>query len=417
MEWDYGAAVESSAVPMPVPAPFVDGAFVDGGVTVAALNPATEEPLAQVGTAGKAEVEQAVAAARRAQEAWAALPDADRTRLLFRFACVVAGRAPDLAVLETLGSGRPVRLTRDVDLPAAVAHLRSCAGWADKLGYAGYGPAPRPVGVVGASVAGGSPLLGVVRRVGPALACGNAVVLVPHREAPLTALLLAEAAADLPAGVLNVLPGADLAGAGVDRAVVADGAGRGVHVVHDDAPLDQAVDGVVEALGTDRRVLVAESVAEEFGELLRARVARLRVGDPRDANTDVGPVGSRQRRDRAAALVAAAGDEGARCVTSPTALPGRGWYLAPTVVTDVGPTTQLARSEISGPVLPVLTFRTPAEAVAMAGAVGTAAVWTDKGSRALWTAQRLRADVVWVNAVDRWDPAVPAGALAEYLTG
>jgi aldehyde dehydrogenase (NAD+) len=410
MDWEYGVAVESSTVPLPALAP-----PVDGGTTVAALNPATEEPLAEVGTAGPAEVERAVAAARRAQGTWAALPAAERARLLFRFARVVAGRASDLAVLETLGTGRPVRLTRDVDLPAAVAHLQSCAGWADKLGYAGHGATPRPVGVVGASVTGGSPLLGAVRRVGPALASGNAVVLVPHGEAPLSALLLAEAAAELPAGLLTVLPGAELAG--VDRTVVSGAPGRGVHVVHDDAPLDQAVDGVVEALGTDRRVLVAESVAEEFGELLRARVARLRVGDPRDANTDVGPVGSRQRRDRAAELVAAAGDEGARCAGSPATLPGRGWYLAPTVVTDVAPTMRLAREEITGPVLPVLTFRTPAEAVALAGAVDTASVWTDKGSRALWTAQRLRAAVVWVNAVVRSDPSVPPAALAEYLSG
>ena len=410
MGWEYGVAVESTAVPLPAPGP-----FVGGGATVAALNPATEEPLAQVGTAGPAEVERAVAAARRAQGTWAGMPDAERARVLFRFARVVAGRAGDLALLETLGTGRPVRLTRDVDLPAAVAHLQSCAGWADQRGDAGPGAAPRPVGVVGASVTDGSPLLGAVRRIGPALACGNAVVLVPHREAPLSALLLAEAAAELPDGVLTVLPGAELAG--VDRTVVAGAAGRGVHVVHDDAPLDQAVDGVVEALGTDRRVLVAESVAEEFGELLRARVARLRVGDPRDANTDVGPVGSRQRRDGAAELVAAAGDEGARCASSPGTLPDRGWYLAPTVVTDVAPTMRLAREEITGPVLPVLTFRTPAEAVALAGAVDTAAVWTDKGSRALWTAQRLRAAVVWVNAVDRSDPSVPPAALAEYLGG
>ncbi|MDT7580058.1 MAG: aldehyde dehydrogenase, partial [Pseudonocardiales bacterium] len=172
MNWEYGAAVESSAVPLPVPAPYVDGAFVDGasvggGATVAALNPATEGPLVQVGTAGRPEVERAVTAARRAQVPWAALPGADRAHVLFRFARVVAGRASDLAVLETLGTGRPIRLTRDVDLPAAVAHQQSCAGWADNLGYAGHGPAPRPVGVVGASVTGGSPQLGAVRRIGP----------------------------------------------------------------------------------------------------------------------------------------------------------------------------------------------------------------------------------------------------------
>jgi aldehyde dehydrogenase (NAD+) len=422
MEWEYGVALDAldpAALPPAPSSPFVDGAFVTGtGAPSTALNPAADAPLAQVGTAGPAEVEQAVAAARRAQAGWVALPGAFRARLLARFARAVDGRAPELAVRETLGTGRLVRLTRGVDLPGAVAHLRSCAGWADKLGHAGYGPGPRPVGVLGARVAGPSPLLAAVRAVAPALACGNAVVLVPDADAPLTALVLAEVAAEagLPAGVLNVLPGAGPLPA-VDAVTVAGPAGRGVHVVHDDAPLDQAVDGVVEGLGTDRRVLVAESVAAEFGELVRERVARVRVGDPLDANTDVGPVGTRERRDRAVALVAAAGAEGARPSTGTAALPGRGLYVAPTVLTDVAPAMRAAREEITGPLLPVLAFRTPAEAVALAGAVRTAAVWTDKGSRALWTAQRLRADVVWVNAVDRWDPAVPDAALAEYLRG
>ncbi len=425
MEWEYGVALETGGVDPAALArtpssPFVDGGFVAGtGEPSTALNPATDAPLAQVDGAGPAEVEQAVAAARRAQAGWAALPGAFRARLLARFARVVGGRAGELAVRETLGTGRLVRLTRDVDLPGAVAHLRSCAGWADKLGHAGLGPDPRPVGVLGARVAGPSPLLAAVRAVGPALACGNAVVLVPDADAPLTALVLAEVAAEagLPAGVLNVLPGAGPDLPGVDAPTVTGSRGRGVHVVHDDAPLDQAVDGVVEALGTDRRVLVAESVAAEFGELVRERVARLRVGDPLDANTDVGPVGSRERRDRAAALVAAAEAEGARASTGTAAPPARGLYLAPTVLTDVAPAMRVARDEVTGPLLPVLTFRTPAEAVALAGSVRTASVWTDKGSRALWTAQRLRADVVWVNAVDRWDPAVPGAALAEYLRG
>jgi aldehyde dehydrogenase (NAD+) len=321
-------------------------------------------------------------------------------------------------VLETLGTGRPVRRTRDVDLPAVVAHLHSCAGWADKLEHAGYGPDPRPLGVLGTVVPQGSGLLAAARRVGPALACGNGVVLVPDPEAPLTALALAGAAAEagLPAGVLNVLPGATLAGVDpVVRGLVGEPGGRGVHVVHDDAPLDQAVDGVLEGLGTDRRVLVAESVAAEFGELLCERIARLRVGDPLDRNTDLGPVGSQGRRDRATALLAAGDDEGAHRFSSPFPLPEEGLFLAPTVFTDVAPAMRLARDEIVGPVLPVLTFRTPAEAVAVAGSVRTAAVWTDKGSRALWTAQRLRAAVVWVNAVDRWDPAVPGRALADFL--
>jgi aldehyde dehydrogenase (NAD+) len=423
--WTYGVAPESSAVAQvkPVYSPFVDGAVVDGaGEPATAWNPTLDAPLAEVDTAGAAEVARAVAAARRAQPAWAAMPGADRTRLLVRVARFVAGRAHELAVLDTLGTGRLVRLTRDVDLPAAVAHLQSCAGWADKLRYAGH-PTPRPVGVLGATAAGGPPLLTAVQRVGPALACGNAVVLVPDADAPLTALVLAEAAAEagLPAGVLNVLPGASLAGADVDALLPATvpPSGRGVHVVHDDAPLDQAVDGIVETLGTDRRVLVAESVADELGELLGARIARLRVGDPLDRNTDVGPVSSRERRDRAAALLAAAllaaGDDAGRRVPSSSTLPERGLYLAPTLLTDVAPTSPPARDEITGPLVPVLTFRTPAEAVALAGAVRTAAVWTDKGSRALWTAQRLRAAVVWVNAVDRWDPAMPGATVGDHL--
>ena len=246
----------------------------------------------------------------------------------------------------------------------------------------------------------------------PALACGNVVVLVPHPDAPLGALVLAEAGAEaeLPEGVLNVLPagvlGGDVDAVAVtgpsafcrDAARLAPGrpfrrrvTGGLVQVVHDDAPLDQAVDGIVEALGGDQRVLVAESVADELAELLRERLARLRVGDPLDHNTDLGPLASPQQRDRAVALATAADDEGARRWTGPAPLPERGWFLAPTVFTDVAPTMRIAREELAGPLLPVLTFRTPAEAVATAGAPRAAAVWTDKGSRALWTAQRLRA--------------------------
>jgi aldehyde dehydrogenase (NAD+) len=448
MEWDYGAAPESRAAAQVKPGygPFVDGSVVDGTGTRVTRDPATEEPLAEVGTAGPAEVDRAVAAARRARDgAWGAMAGAERARLLFRVAAAVARRARELAVLETLDTGRPIRATRDVDLPLAVAHLQSCAGWADKLGYAGHGPAPRPVGVVGVVVEGRSPLLAAVRRIAPALACGNAVVLVPDPDAPLSALVLAEVAveAGLPAGVLNVLPTIDADGAAIGQAdvdvvavtasvdtcreVAASGRrlalqpdGRAVHVVHDDAPLDQAVDGVTDVLGADQQVLVAEAVAEEFGELLRERLGRLRVGDPLDLNTDVGPVGTAVRKERAEALAAAADEEGAHCVTSPAALPDRGLFVSPSLFTDVAPTMRLAREEVTGPLLPVLTFRTPAEAVATASAgrpVRAAAVWTDKGSRALWTVRNLRAAVVWVNAVDRADPAAPSGGavLADYV--
>jgi aldehyde dehydrogenase (NAD+) len=451
MDSDYGPALEPSAGAHVKPTyhPFVDGEFVDGTGGNATRNPTTDEPLAEVGAAGPAEVNRAVAAARRVRDgAWGAMPGAKRAALLFRVARGVAARAHELAVLETLDTGRPIRETRDVDLPTAVAYLHSFAGWSDKLGYAGHGSDPRPVGVVGVIVEGGAALLTAVRRAAPALACGNAVVLVPDPDAPLTALVLAEAAAEagLPAGVLSVLPMPDrrsatnlaahagldaVAGtasaaacreaargaAGTGRRLALEPGGRVVHVVHDDAPLDQAVDGVAEGLGTNQQVLVAEAVAEEFGDLLRERVARLRVGDPLDRNTDVGPVRSRERRERAEALAATADDAGAHRWTSPAALPDRGLFVAPTLFTDVAPTMRLAREEITGPLLPVLTFRTPAEAVALAKGAHAAAVWTDKGSRALWTAQQLRAGVTWVNASGRSDPAAPAGGsvLADYL--
>jgi len=437
--WTYGASLEPSegAKLKPSYHPFVEGHFVEGGFVegtagAMTLNPATDAPLAEVRSAMPADVDRAVTAARRALDGeWGRLSGAARARLLLRVAQVVAARASELAVLETLDTGRPIRLTRDADLPAVVARLFSSAGWADKLAYAGHGPAPRPAGVVGALATVGS-LPAAVGLVAPALASGNAVVLGPDPDAPLTALVLAEAAAEagLPAGVLNVLPAAATLGehpgldvlavtgspdtcrdaarrAALRARVTAQPVGRAVHVVHDDAPLDQAVDGVVEGLGTDQRILVAEPVLDDFGTLLQERVAALRVGDPLDRNTDVGPVSSAERRDRAASLVAA-DDDGGRRWTSPGVLPEQGWYVAPTA--------RLAREEITGPLLPVLTFRTPAEAVGLARGAGTATVWGEKGSRTLWTAQQLNVGMVWVNAFGRSDGAVPPGAdLAPYL--
>ncbi|MDF3051784.1 MAG: aldehyde dehydrogenase family protein, partial [Pseudonocardia sp.] len=283
--WTYGASLEPSegAKLKPSYHPFVDGEFVEGAAGATTLNPATDAPLAEVRSATLADVDRAVTAARRARDGeWGTLSGAARARLLLRVAQVVAARASELAVLETLDTGRPIRLTRDADLPAVVARLFSSAGWADKLAYAGHGPAPRPAGVVGALATVGS-LPAAVGLVAPALASGNAVVLGPDPDAPLTALVLAEAAAEagLPDGVLNVLPAAATLGehpgldvlavtgspdtcrdaarrAALRARVTAQPVGQAVHVVHDDAPLDQAVDGVVEGLGTDQRILVAE---------------------------------------------------------------------------------------------------------------------------------------------------------------
>ena len=458
MDWTYAPAPESAALANLRASyrPFVDGAFVDGGgEPLKTLNPATEEVLAEVGTASTEDVDRAVAAARRAfEQVWGPMPGAERAKYLYRIARIVAERARELAVLETLDNGKPIRESRDVDVPTASAHLFHHAGWADKLEYAGLGPAPRPLGVVGAVIPWNFPLLMAVWKIAPALACGSTIVLKPAETTPLTALVLAEIAAEagLPPGVLNVLPGAGDVGAalvrhpgldkvaftgstevgkeiqrtlaGTGRRLTLELGGKAANVVYDDAPLDQAVEGVVDGIFFNQghvccagsRLLVQESVAEEFEERLRERIATLRVGDPLDKNTDVGAINSRAQLDRIVDLAAAGDAEGAQRWTSPCPLPERGLFFPPTVFSGVEQTMRVAREEIFGPVLSVLTFRTPAEAVAKANNTPyglSAGVWTDKGSKALWTAQRLRAGVVWANTFNRFDPTAPFGGYRE----
>jgi aldehyde dehydrogenase (NAD+) len=458
MEWTYAPAPESASLANLKAAyrPFVDGEFVDGGgEPLKSVNPATEEVLAEVGTASTEDVDRAVAAARRAYEqVWGPMPGAERAKYLYRIARVVAERARELAVLETLDNGKPIRESRDVDVPTASAHLFHHAGWADKLEYAGLGPHPRPLGVVGAVIPWNFPLLMAAWKIAPALACGNTIVLKPAETTPLTALVLAEIAADagLPPGVLNVLPGAGDVGAalvghggldkvaftgstdvgkeiqrrlaGTGRRLTLELGGKAANIVYDDAPLDQAVDGVVDGIFFNQghvccagsRLLVQESIAEEFAELLRARIETLRVGDPLDKNTDVGAINSRAQLDRIVDLVAAGDAEGAQRWTSSCPLPERGLFFPPTVFSGVEQTMRVAREEIFGPVLSVLTFRTPDEAVAKANNTPyglSAGIWTEKGAKALWTAQRMRAGVVWTNTFNRFDPTAPFGGYRE----
>jgi aldehyde dehydrogenase (NAD+) len=456
--WTYAPALESTA-PANLKAayrPFVDGAFVDGeGEPLKTLNPATEEVLAEVGTASSDDVDRAVAAARRAYDTtWGPMSGTERAKYLFRIARIVAERARELAVLETLDNGKPIRESRDVDVPTAAAHLFHHAGWADKLEYAGLGPSPRPLGVVGAVIPWNFPLLMAAWKIAPALATGNTIVLKPAETTPLTALVLAEIAAEagLPNGVLNVLPGAGEVGAavvghpGVDKVAFTGSTdvgkeiqrrlagtgkrltlelgGKAANIVYDDAPLDQAVEGIVEGIFFNQghvccagsRLLVQESIADELMELLLARITTLRVGDPLDKNTDVGAINSRAQLDRIVDLAAVGDAEGAQRWTSPCPLPERGLFFPPTVFSGVEQTMRVAREEIFGPVLSVLTFRTPAEAVAKANNTPyglSAGVWTDKGAKALWTAQRVRAGVVWANTFNRFDPTSPFGGLGE----
>ncbi|OQO91196.1 betaine-aldehyde dehydrogenase [Saccharomonospora piscinae] len=457
-QWDYAPAPESREVANLKPQyhPFIGGEFVDGtGEPLKTLNPATEEVLAEVGTAGPADVDNAVKAARKAYDrVWGPMPGAERAKYVFRLARLLQERARELAVLETLDNGKPIKESRDADVPTAAAHFFYHAGWADKLDHAGLGPDPRPLGVAGQVIPWNFPLLMLAWKVAPALATGNTVVLKPAETTPLTALVFAEICqqAGLPPGVVNVLPGAGDVGAAVvdhpgvnkvaftgstevgkqiQRTVAGTGkrltlelGGKAANIVFDDAPLDQAVEGIVNGIFFNQghvccagsRLLVQESIADEVLAKLRARVATLRLGDPLDKNTDIGAVNSAEQLARIRELADSGESEGAQRWTSPCPLPEKGYFFAPTVFSGVEQSMRIAREEIFGPVLSVLTFRTPDEAVAKANNTPyglSAGVWTDKGSRILWMADKLRAGVVWANTFNRFDPAAPFGGYKE----
>ncbi|NUT49014.1 MAG: aldehyde dehydrogenase family protein [Saccharothrix sp.] len=456
--WEYAPAPESRDIAnlKPTYRMFIDGQFVDGGgEPLKTVNPGTEEVLAEVGTAAPADVDRAVKAARRAYErVWGRMPGAERAKYIFRIARLIQERARELAVLESLDNGKPIKESRDVDVPTSAAHFFYHAGWADKLGYAGYGPDPRPLGVAGQVIPWNFPLMMAAWKLAPALATGNTVVLKPAETTPLTALVLAEIIqqADLPPGVVNILAGAGDVGAavvahpdvdkvaftgstevgkiiqrqlaGTGRRLTLELGGKAANIVFDDAPLDQAVEGIVNGIFFNQghvccagsRLLVQESVADELLEKLHARVSTLRVGDPLDKNTDVGAINSREQLTKIQELVESGDAEGAQRWTSSCPLPDKGFYFAPTVFSNVSQAMRIAREEIFGPVLSVLTFRTPDEAVAKANNTPyglSAGIWTEKGSRILWAAQKLRAGVVWANTFNRFDPTAPFGGYQE----
>ena len=432
---------------------FVDGEFRAGaGEAVKTINPANEEPLAEVAEAAPSDVDDAVRAARRAFSSWAGLPGRERAKYLYRIARAIQERSRELAVLESLDNGKPIRESRDVDVPLAAAHFFYYAGWADKLEYAGFGADPRPVGVAGQVIPWNFPLLMAAWKIAPALACGNTVVLKPAETTPLTALTLAEiiAEADLPPGVVNILAGGPSIGeaivqhdgldkiaftgstevgkiiqkTAIGKRVSLELGGKAANIIFEDAPLDQAIEGIVNGIFFNQghvccagsRLLVQESVADEVIAALQRRLTTLRLGDPLDKNTDIGAINSAAQLARIRELTASGVEEGAHAWSPPCDIPERGYWFAPTVFTHVSQANRIAREEIFGPVLSVLTFRTPAEAVEKANNTPyglSAGIWTEKGSRILWFAQQLRAGVVWANTFNRFDPGAPFGGYKE----
>jgi aldehyde dehydrogenase (NAD+) len=461
IRWDYSPAPESTdhVRLRDRYGLFIGGQFVepaDGGYAPT-INPATEEPLAEIAQAGATDVRRAVAAAREAAAGWAALPGLERGKYVFRIARLIQERARELAVVETLDGGKPIKESRDVDVPLAAAHFFYYAGWADKLEYGIPAPptrgAVRPRGVVGQVIPWNFPLLMAAWKLAPALATGNTAVLKPADTTPLTALLLAEILqeAELPDGVVNILPGDGSAGAalvrsdvdkvaftgstavgrdiqaalaGKDIGLTLELGGKSANIVFEDAAIDQAVEGIVQGIFFNQghvccagsRLLVQESVAEQVIDRLWARMQNLRVGDPLDKNTDVGAINSAAQLRRIGELVEAGVEEGAGLRQVSCALPSKGFWFAPALFTEASPAHRIAREEIFGPVLAVTTFRTHAEAIEKANnsAYGLAAgIWTDKGSKAFEVASQLRAGVIWQNTYNHFDPTAAFGGFKE----
>jgi aldehyde dehydrogenase (NAD+) len=459
LKWEYATSTEATDILDLEPryGLFIDGDFVNpkSGKYFKSINPATEETIAEVAEAGDADVDAAVNAARRAHtDVWGPMPGAERAKHIFRIARMIQERSRELAVLETLDGGKPIKEARDVDLPLVAAHFFYYAGWADKLEYAFPGIRPESLGVAGQVIPWNFPLLMLAWKVAPALAAGNTVVLKPAETTPLTALLLGQIAAEagLPPGVLNVVTGAGETGsavvshddvdkvaftgstavgkliqsqlAGTNKKLTLELGGKAAHIIFEDAALDQAIEGVINGIFFNQghvccagsRLLVQENIHDRFVDKLKSRLATLRVGDPLDKNTDVGAINSRAQLDKINELVDSGLSEGAEMFQPDCVLPDRGFFFKPTLFTNVAQSHRIAQEEIFGPVLSILSFRTPEEAVEKANNTPyglSAGVWTSKGSRILWMADQLKAGVVWANTYNKFDPSSPFGGYKE----
>ncbi len=458
-DFEYANAPESKAIAKIASSYdlFIGGKFVKPkkGKNFNTINPATEEILAKIAYADKLDIDLAVASARSAYtKVWSKLPAKERGKYLYRIARILQERAREFAVVETLDNGKPIRESRDTDIPLAAAHFFYHAGWADKLEYAGFGNKPNPLGVVGQIIPWNFPLLMLAWKIAPALATGNTVVLKPAETTPLTALLFAEVCqqAGLPDGVVNIITGDGITGAAlvnhpdvnkiaftgstevgkaIARSIAAtkksatlELGGKAANIIFEDAAIDEAVEGVVNGIFFNQghvccagsRLLLQENVMDEVLEKLKKRMSLIRVGDPMDKNTDLGAINSSEQLKRIKELASTGDAEGANRWSPECKLPSKGYWFAPTIFTGVSQSHRIAREEIFGPVLSVLTFRTPAEAIEKANNTMyglSAGIWSDKGSKILWAAKQLKAGVIWSNTFNKFDPASPFGGYKE----
>jgi aldehyde dehydrogenase (NAD+) len=458
-KWDYAPAPEDSKnyVIAPRHELFINGKFVapSTGKYLDSLNPATEQKLTEIALAGAQDVDLAVQAARRAYDkVWGKMPGRQRGKYLYRIARIIQEKSRELAVLETMDGGKTIKESRDVDLPLVAAHFFYYAGWADKLAYAFPGRKPLPLGVAGQIIPWNFPLLMAAWKIAPALACGNTVVIKPAETTSITAMRLAQIfqEAELPEGVVNIVTGAGETGgaivnhpnidkiaftgstevgkliaktvAGTRKKLTLELGGKAANIIFEDAPIDQAVEGIISGIYFNQghvccagsRLLVQEGVFPAVIHKLRDRIQSLRVGDPLDKNTDIGAINSKSQLEKIRALVQSGVDEGADLVQSRCPLPERGYWYPPSFLTGVTASHRIAQEEIFGPVLSVMTFRTPEEAFERANNTPyglSAGVWTDKGSKIFKMVNKLRAGVVWANTYNKFDPTSPFGGYKE----
>lgn len=456
-EFEYAPALESRSIVTIKPqyGHFINGTFTEGNNHFPSINPADEVVLSHIALGNAQDIDAAVDAARVAYEStWSKMSGKERGKYLYRIARILQERAREFAVLETLDNGKPIRESRDVDVPLAAAHFFYHAGWADKLDYAGFGDSPRAHGVAGQIIPWNFPILMLAWKIAPALAAGNTVVLKPAETTSLTALLFAEVCqqADLPAGVVNIVTGDGSTGAalvdhpGIDKIAFTGSTevgkaiaraiaptqkkatlelgGKAANIVFDDAAVDETVEGIVNGIFFNQghvccagsRLLLQENVAEEILTKLKIRMAKIRVGNPLDKNTDLGAINSSEQLTKIRDLSKTGDEEGAERWSPECSLPAKGFWFPPTIFTGVTQAHRIAREEIFGPVLSVLTFRTPQEAIEKANNTPyglSAGIWSEKGSRILWAAQHLQAGVIWANTFNKFDPASPFGGYKE----